>query len=137
VTSVECPDNVEAAPGTTFDCTATFADGSRHIAVVTVKSVKGTDIDATATWRTPLLGAAQRALVAKSITDKLGVPVELYCGGRVVAMTVDQRLRCAVRGIERDVPADVWIDAAGDLGWKLNPDAPEAPAGAAEAPPAP
>lgn len=41
VTSVECPDEVEAAEGDTFECTATAEDGSEATVEVTQTSDDG------------------------------------------------------------------------------------------------
>jgi len=41
VSSVSCPDNVEGRKGTTFDCTATLADGTTLTAQVDVTDDEG------------------------------------------------------------------------------------------------
>jgi hypothetical protein len=135
-TSIECPAGVVATVGASFDCTVTFPGGVRHTVVVTIKAVdKATaDVDATAAWRTPVFGAKQRAILEQSMADKLGVKVELHCKDSVIALGADQRVRCAVRGAEGEVPVDIWDSGGGNLGWKINPDAPDAPAGGAPAP---
>jgi hypothetical protein len=136
-TSVECPADVPATVGSAFDCTVTFPGGIRHTAVVTIKAVdKATsNVDATAAWRTPVFGARQRAILEKSMADKLGVKVELHCKDSVIALAADQRVRCAVRGAEGEAPVDVWDSGGGNLGWQINPDAPDSPAGGAPATP--
>jgi hypothetical protein len=136
-TAVECPADVQAVAGASFECAATFTGGGRQIAVVTITSVDGDDLQATARWRQPLLGAKQRAAVEASMADKLGVKATLHCKDDVIAVVPDQRVRCTVRGVAGDVPVDIWLGGDGDVGWKINPDAPDAPAGGAAAPAAP
>jgi hypothetical protein len=119
VTSIECPADVEAVSGVTFECMATFVGGARHPAVVTLTSVEGDDIRGAAVWRTPLFGPRQRADVGASIAAKLGVTVAVQCKDEVIELPVGERARCAARGKTGDVAVDVWFDATGDLGWSL------------------
>jgi hypothetical protein len=119
VSAIECPEHVAAVSGATFECVATFVGGSRQPAVVTLTSVEGPDVRGAAVWRTPLLGARQRADVAASMAEKLGVAVVVQCKDEVVVLPVGERARCVARGGAGDVAVDVWFEPTGDLGWRL------------------
>jgi hypothetical protein len=135
VESATCPATVEAEVGASFECTVTFADDSRHVAVVKVTGVEGSDVRADATWKTPLFGGKKRAEIEHSISQTVGAAGTLTCPPGVQAVAVDQRIRCTIRGAEGPAaPVDIWYTADATFNWKLNPDEPPAEAPPAEAP---
>jgi hypothetical protein len=130
VTATRCPGDVEAKVGATFECTATFADGSTHASVVKLTHVEGNDVRADATWKTPLFGARKRAEIEHSISQTIGVAGSLDCKPGVLALVPDQKLRCTVKGPTDQAPIDIWYTTDDKINWKINPDEPPA-----EAPP--
>jgi hypothetical protein len=59
------------------------------------------------------------------------VTVELRCEHSVVALGSGQRVRCAARGPEGEVPVDIVDSGDGRIHWELDSDSPGAPASGA------
>ena len=121
VTSVDCPDDVEVASGTTFECRLLASDGTSAKVVV-----RQTDDDGNVTWR---IVPDRKLLDTEKLETTIRAGIEEQTGAKVegvdcpdsIALAKDGTFRCTanVEGGAMKVVEVVQNDDRGNVTWTV------------------
>lgn len=120
---VDCPDNVEAKVGATFEC-AIAVGGKTYQLVSKITSVEGSELNMDPQWKQgeAVLSNKMEPAVASQLGEVFGVPATVTCGEPLLFLDAQRNVTCDLSVANTKAKVIVTLDdKLSATGWKLDP----------------